>query len=164
MNHPIKILAGIIFLLSAGCVSVNLSNNKSKKAEGLSYMAPTGSFHPLKAENADQAWQSEKTGNTIAFLSECQMQSDIDLKTIESDSLTALTQIKILSSFSGQFNNRESIDTLAEGQVDGVPVRLRLTVFKKNGCNYTLSYVGRKNFLDKEESEFIRFKESFKAP
>lgn len=164
MNHPFRFLAGIFFLLFAGCVSVSLNTGKAKKAEGLVFTAPKDPFRSLKAENADQAWQSEKTGNTIAFLSECQLPSDVDLRTIESDSLTALSQIKIISSYTGNYNNRESLDTLAEGQVDGVPVQLRLTVFKKNGCNYTLSYVGTKNSFEKELKEFEALKESFKAP
>jgi hypothetical protein len=164
MIHLRKTIFALATVFLFGCVSVSLGNNKSKKAQDLKMQEPKSPFHSIKTDNADSAWQSDKTGNTIAVLSECNTPTDISLKSLESDSLTALSQIKIVNSEKLTFNNREAIQTVSEGKVDGVPIRLELLVFKKNYCNYTLSYVGRKASFDSERDFFEQFLKYFEAP
>ena len=164
MIHLLKTILALATLFFVGCVSVSLNSGKTKKAQDLKMKEPQNPFHSIKTDNADYAWQSDKTGNTIAVLSECNTPTDISLKNLESDSLTALSQIKIVNSEKQTFNNREALQTTADGKVDGVPIRLDLLVFKKNYCNYTLSFVGRKSSFDSEREYFDKFKQSFEAP
>lgn len=160
------ILLGFLFAAFAmsACVSVSISQPPPTKAKKVGYTEPQNPFSVISTENADKAWQSEKTKATIAYLSECQGTMDTQLKTVESESLNAVNHPTVLSSQTGIFNERESIETLAEGNIDGVPVKLALVVFKKNGCNFTLTYMGRKNRFDSEMKIFEKFKESFMVP
>lgn len=160
------ILMGFLFAAFAmsACVSVSISQPPPSKAKKVSFTEPQTPFAAFSTENADKAWQSEKTGATIAYLSECQGNMDTQLKTVESESLTAITRPVVLSSKTGLFNERESIETLAEGSIDGIHVKISLVVFKKNGCNFTITYMGRKTRFDSELNLFSRFKESFVVP
>lgn len=147
-----------------GCVSVSLAPTPATRAEKVAFQAPPSPFIPIKTESADKAWQSKKTGNTLAYLSECSPSLDTQLKTLEQESLNALIDLKILKSVNNSFGDRDALETLAEGKVDGVPVRVSLLTFQKNGCNYILSYMGRRTKFDAEATTFDHFKESFKVP
>ncbi|MNT62031.1 hypothetical protein D3C72_1997190 [compost metagenome] len=70
----------------------------------------------------------------------------------------------MLSSEVTQFNGREAQRTIATGDIDGVPVKLSLMIFKKNNCNYTLSYGGVAKEFVREDRYFDEFLKSFKAP
>jgi hypothetical protein len=154
----------ILLLAFCGCVSVNLAQSGSPKADKIDFHAPTDPFQVIKTDSADRAWQSNISGNTLAYLSECNQNTDTHLRTLETDALNALTDLKILKSNQQIFDGRDSIETLAEGKVDGVPVKVSLLTFQKNGCNFSISFTGRKQNFDSETIFFERFKESFRVP
>jgi hypothetical protein len=151
-------------ILLTSCVSVELPGNKVTSAKGVEYQDPGGSYEEIKAKNADKTWLSKKSGNTISYLSECGNTADPSLQSIESDSLSALSNLEILKTETITFNGRGARQTVAAGTVDGVPVALSLLVFKKNGCNYTLSYGGLEKQFNGELPVFENFKKNFKAP
>lgn len=163
MNHIIKYIL-ISFLLLTGCVSVNLGGGKASKATDIIFVAPKVSFDKIQNESFDHAWQNPKNGNTIAFLSECRTKTDISMQLMEKESLEALENLKIIKSNSFEYNDREAKELLAEGQVDGIPVKIQLVLLKKNECNYTISFVGRKKFFDTDQNTFQTFLTEFKAP
>lgn len=148
----------------SGCVSVELPNSKTTSAKDVQWSAPGGPFKEIKATNADKTWLSSRTGNTISFLSECGNAADPSLQTLESESLSALGKINTVSSKIFDYNGRAARNSVSTGEVDGVPVQLELLVFKKNGCNYTLSYGGVMKQYEAEHGIFEAFKQNFKAP
>lgn len=161
----LRLFAAVTALsICSSCVSVNLPNSGSTKASGLNFSEPSSPFSKIKSEQVDYAWQSQKTGNTIAVITDCSAHSDTPLKSLENETLAALSDIKILSTEPGMFNGRESLMTSAEGKVDGVPVEISVLTFKKNACNYTLNYLGKKASFESEEKEFKKFVQGFKAP
>jgi hypothetical protein len=147
-----------------GCVSVNLPKSSGVKAEKVAYRAPASPFSEINSENADQAWISEKKGNTISYLSDCNNPVDPPLAQIEAETLAVLSDLKILNTERINFNSREALQTLAQGQVDGVVVRMKLVTFKKNSCSYTLVYGGLKRNFDSEMGHFDNFIKGFRAP
>jgi hypothetical protein len=153
-----------MILLMSGCVSVELPNTKTTSAKDVQWNAPATPFKEIKASNADKTWLSSRTANTISFLSECGNAADPSLQTLESESLSALGKIETVNSKDFEFNGRAARNSVSAGEVDGVPVQLELLVFKKNGCNYTLSYGGVKKQFDGEHKIFEDFKTNFKAP
>ncbi|GIL17623.1 MAG: hypothetical protein BroJett040_13740 [Oligoflexia bacterium] len=153
----------ILFLLLTSCVSVNVNPSKVTRAKDVEFIAPSSPFHSIQNNSVDQAWQSKNTGNTIAYLSECGG-SDISLKQMETESLSAISQPNILESKTGTYNDRESLESLAAGKVDGIEIKMKLILFKKNNCNYTISYIGRKDPFSAEENYFQKFISGFKAP
>ena len=163
MNH-IAVLLSFFILPIVGCVSVNLGAGKVEKASDVQFQEPKPPFQKIDNPTVDLSWQNIKNGNTIAFLSECNAKAEISIQTMETESLAALSNLKILKSEMKEFNEREAKEILAEGQVDGIAVKIQLMLFKKNSCNYTLSFVGRKKVFDKDTSEFQTFLIEFKAP
>ena len=153
-----------MILLLGGCVSIELPGSKSKPAQNVAYNPPHAPFRDLKGGGFDKAWLSEKTGNTIAYISDCGNGNDPSLQQIEAESLSSLNNLQTLSSEEVSFNGRAALSSTSAGTLDGVPVRLSLLVFKKNGCNFTLSYGGTEKQFSSEVSQFEDFKRNFKAP
>lgn len=154
----------ITILLLGGCVSIELPGAKSKPAQNVAYTPPTTPFKDLKGAGFDKAWLSEKTGNTIAYTSDCGNGNDPSLQQIEAESLSSLNNLQTISSEEISFDGRAALSSTSSGTLDGVPVRLSLLVFKKNGCNYALSYGGTEKQFSSEISQFENFKRNFKAP
>ena len=154
----------IIALLLSSCVSVELNGSKVTPAKDVQFSSPGSPFSEIKATGSDRAWLSKKTGNTISYLSECGNANDPSLNEIENESLSVLSNMKIAKSEEGQFNGRGARYSTAVGDVDGVSVQMSLVVFKKNGCNYTLSYSGVEKQFSLEEKYFLKFQTQFKAP
>lgn len=151
-------------LLFVSCVSVKIPNGKVTPAEDVELKTPLAPFKEIKIGNSDKAWFSATTGNTISYSSECGGNSDLSLQQIETDSLSALSNLEIIKVEEFTYNGRAARQSLAQGQVDGIPVQLSLLVFKKNGCNFTLSYGGTKKNFEAEKHFFDTFKDHFKAP
>ncbi|MGZ3774889.1 MAG: hypothetical protein ACXVCN_14280 [Bdellovibrio sp.] len=154
----------IMSLLIVSCVSVKFPSGKVTSAKDVELKAPGLPFKEIAIPNSDKAWLSEKTGNTISYQSECGGNGELSLQQLETDSLSALTNLEIKKEEELLFNGRAARQSLSEGLVDGVPVQLALLVFKKNGCNFTLSYGGTKKNFDNEKHFFENFKNDFKAP
>ncbi len=162
--HFWLVIWSIFFAFLQGCVSVNLPKQTGHKAEKVSYREPASPFSEIKSENADQAWISEKKGNTISYLSDCNNPVDPPLTQIESETLAVLNDLKILNTERINFNSRQALQTLAQGEIDGVVVRMKLVTFKKNNCSYSLVYGGLKKNFDSELPHFDSFLKGFKAP
>lgn len=145
------------------CVSVKLPSGTGTPAKDLKYNAPDSPFQEIKVNSGDKAWLSGATGNTISYLSDCNGNADPTLEQLQTDSLGVLDKLKISQSKTFDYNGREALRTLAEGEVDGVPVKTDLVVFKKNGCNFTITYGGVAKTFDSEKRTFEKFLESFKA-
>ncbi len=148
----------------SSCVSVNLPSSSGTKASAVEIQAPVKPFIPMDNKSADKAWISQKTGNTISYLSDCGSPLDPPLQQIESDTLSFLENLKILSSQTKSFSGRESLETTAQGNVDGVAVKMRVLTFKKNNCSYSLVYGGVKDKFSTEITDFDRFLQGFKVP
>ncbi len=159
-HHLICILA----LFASACVSVELPSSKSRKSTDMIYKAPAAPFEELKSDSADKVWLSTRTGNTISFLSECENSADPSLKQLETDSFSALGSPEIESTAHMSFNGREALQSTATGSVDGVAIKLKLLVFKKNNCSYTLSYGGVAKNFSFELKHFDEFTQGFKVP
>lgn len=163
MSHLGIFISSLAALMLTSCVSVNVGSGKVEKSKNVEYQNPTSPFSSVRMDGADEAWQSNKTGNTISFISECGPAADVSLQSIQTDSLSGLTEKEIHSAQNIDFNGRAALRTLAQGQTDGVVVEVDMLVFKKNGCTYTLSYLGVKKTFPSEQKYFDQFLKSFKA-
>ncbi|NQZ02784.1 MAG: hypothetical protein HRT45_19145 [Bdellovibrionales bacterium] len=164
MNWQLLILICTSLALSTGCVSVNLAKNEVKKAEGLSFKNPGGKFSEFDSELVDKGWRHTGNGNAISFVSDCENQFDPPLKNIEAGVVGAIDQKTSLFSKSETYNDRASLHSLYSGQVDGIPTKVELVTFKKNGCIYVISYVAVENAYDSNQEDFTKFLREFKAP
>ena len=159
-NHHIFII--FLFLLSS-CVSVQLPQSSGKKADSIEYKAPSTPFKKIDDKTADASWNSQKTGNSISFLTDCN-NNDTAIEQMKSDTINTLSKLKIIKDETTTFNNREALVTTAQGELDGIPVQMKVLVFKKNSCSFLLTYVAVKKSFDIELNIFNNFLEGFKVP
>lgn len=165
IKHRLRYLLFIFIALDlSACISVQLPSGSAAPAKDVTYNAPAKPFQEIKVASADKAWLSKTTGNTISFISDCRGSIDPSLEQIENESLAVLEKLKIVHSKSLNYNGRDARRTQAMGEMDGVQVKTELIIFKKNGCNFTLSYGGVAKSFETEISQFETFLEGFKAP
>lgn len=153
----------LTLLSCVSCVSVNLGAGKTTRAKAVQFIDPNGPFERLKDPNADAAWQSRRTGNTLSFFSECP-QVDSTLEALSDEFSSILRDAKVIERKSGFFNARESLASESEGKIEGIEMRLASLVFKKNGCSYLISYIARKSHFESERTTYENFLQGFKAP
>lgn len=151
------------FLFLSHCVSVKLNNTEVSPAKDIRFESPNSQiFSEIKVLSSDKAWISKSTGNTISYYSDCQKNSDPSLELMQSDAISVLENPKILQENQIEFNMRKAQESISEGSVDGVLIKMKILVFKKNGCNIIISYGGVKKNFNLELSEFQNFLTHFK--
>ncbi|MEO0335965.1 MAG: hypothetical protein AAF202_06215 [Pseudomonadota bacterium] len=164
MRLQILTLALLGFLIGSGCVSVNLAKEEVKKAENLLYKSPGGKFNEFDSELVDKGWRHSGNGNAISFVSDCENQFDPPLKNIESGVIGSINAKENLYSKNEKYNERAALHSLYKGEVDGIPTKVELMTFKRNGCIYVLTYVAVEETYDKNQEDFAKFLKGFKAP
>lgn len=152
-----------LYALFVSCVSIDL-NKKEVKSQGVVYTAPSAPFRELGESKADKTWTHTSNGNSISFLSGCDDPADPSNERLQKEILTGIQDVKVEESNTISFNNREALQTKLFGKVDGVQIFIHILTFKKNNCNYTLSYTGRDKTYAQNQKDFVAFMGSFKAP
>lgn len=160
--------SAFVFLLTVfsvtGCVSVSLSPQASKKAEGVSFSAPAKPFQAEDRGEIDQSWRNTKNSNSISYFSDCGDSSDPNLETIANGVLSGLTNLKLERNETLNFRDREAKRILAVGKVDGVPTYTDLLIFKRNRCIYVLTYVALEKNYAVNSGDFEKFIGGFNPP
>lgn len=162
-KHQLVVVIILTFTMN-GCVSVSIGNKNMRKSSSVEFVAPKKPFEKIDLKSADQAWQNRQTGTTLSYLSVCNDASDPSLDALRSSTLQGLEELSIKSENKFQYNSREAIKSEVSGKLDGVEVVVKMVIFKKNYCNYTISMVGLKG---KSESDFVVFDDfttGFRAP
>ena len=158
-----------VFLLTAAfvlpaCALLGGSDEVVEKSTNYKFQEPPAPFKRYEGSAADRAWQSEKTGNTIAIHSMCQKYDDVKLDLLADNILAGVDNLNILQREKLKFDGREAERILADGKTDGIPVSVDILVLKKNNCTYDLVYAGRKSNFQRESSYFADFIKRFTAP
>jgi hypothetical protein len=146
-----------------GCVSLKFGPGPASKGDNYNMTAPSKPFRPIDHAGFDQAWKSDVTGNSIAIASECGATDDATLMFMSNESLGAVQDAKNIQYKTLSMEAREALQTDADGQVDGVPVKVQFLHLKKNGCNYTFVFTGRGSRFLEELNHFENFKNSFRV-
>ena len=160
--RPDFFILAFMMLLLNGCVTVELPGGKTAKATEVQFVPPPRPFAEIKTSDADHAWRNPMNGNTISYLSACG--SDPTLDSLRMSVIQGLDEQGKVQTKDVKFNEREAIETWADGTVDGVAIRLRTLVFKRNGCNYTLTYLGPGAKYATDEPAFNQFEQRFHVP
>lgn len=154
-----------LMLGGSACVSVKLGDGQAKRSEGVSFTAPgDAAYQKLETPRADAAWKNAKNGNTIAFQSACGEASEGPLESVAQELLGAFDANVEPQLQRRPFDGREAIDLEADGKVDGVATRMRAILYRKNGCSYVLTQIGRTQSHASDREVFEKFTRSFRAP
>ena len=165
LSFLINILMLFFFLIThVSCVSVKLGNEDVTKSGSVHYNKPAAPFENITLKNADHAWQNKQTGSTLSYLSICNDTSDPTLESLRNSTLRGIEVTKIDKEDTIPFNSREALKSDVLGQLDGVKVIVKLLIFKKNFCSYTISMVSIQGKSLTDSQEFERFIQGFTAP
>lgn len=154
----------IFCLMFSGCVSVNVGAPDATKAVKVELNPPALPFNEVRKNHADRFWLSDKTGNSISYLSECESSQDPTLSQVLNGFRQSLTDSQVLSEEKLLFNQRAALKAQMSGFVDGVESRIEALIFKKNNCLYVLTYIGVPVSFDEERAQFGHFLDGFRAP
>lgn len=152
-----------ILVFISGCVSVKLSQEQLAKAKHINYTPPSKPFKTFETHSADKAWKNKQTGSSISYLSSCNEPGEPDLNTIKNNTLSGISDLKILNEKHITFNKREALHVQSTGFLDGIKIHLNLIIFKKNRCNYTLTFISLEQFYETDIKYFNAFVENFEA-
>lgn len=158
-----SLLICLTFAVSA-CVSVNIGPKSGERSKGVSFNVPGAPYQNLKESQADGAWQNRRNGNSISYFSTCNDPADPPLEFAARELFNELKDMSVVRNGQATFNGREALDQEVEGKVDGIITRVRALVFKKNGCLYTLSYIGVPRAFEADRNVFNEFLRGFQAP
>jgi len=140
------------------------SADGNRRADGVTYQAPSHPFESIKKADVDAAWQDRSSGNVISYVSDCQDPSDPPLDQIVFGVLAGVQDLKTETSDTITMQGREARKVRARGRVDGVPSGIELVVFKRNQCIYVLSHVSVEKSFTRGQTAFERFAQGFRAP
>ncbi len=148
--------------IASGCISLKINKKEKIRSTSYQYQDPAEVFQILPTDFADHAWQSRRTANSIVVLTECSSLADQELKTISKEHFAALQKVELEKETYQSFADRKAFLAVAKGEVDGVPVKMALHTTNKNGCNYTITYLGRVNSFSEEYPLWETFLSGFK--
>lgn len=151
----------LLFLNS--CITIG-GSKAPQPARNLEFKAPQIPFRDLDSKTGDQAWISSKTNNVISYYSDCTPTQDPSLDQLEQEALASLEKVEIKQRDEFTYNQRVARNSVAEGLVDGVKVKLNVISFKKNSCSYNIIYGGLAERFDSESAVFNLFIQNFRAP
>lgn len=168
MTHLQKLQLWLVVffcMANSACVSVNLGNKGQAKNGYVRYDSPDSPYQDIRIPSADFAWQNSKNGTTLSYLSVCHDPGDPSLESMKDSSLRGFDGIVTTKEEESNFNDRQAKKITADGTLDGIPVTIRLMLFKRNYCSYTISMVGvKKHFSELDQKTFDNFLSSFKTP
>lgn len=145
------------------CVSVKLGENfQSSAKKNFTFTEPNQPFVKVDLDQADEAWQSSKTGNNISIFTDCRPNSS-SLKSLRSSLFGGVEDLIVNEEKTLTFNNREALQSVITGKMEGVPVKINILIFKKNECVYNITYVALTERYEKEIPIFKKFLEGFKV-
>jgi hypothetical protein len=147
------------------CSILGSGGDAPAKSASTRYAPPGSPFAETPSHGgADKAWQSEKTGNTIAYNSECTKETDPSFEVLKKKIFSGVDKLVIEKSESVSVDDRGGQQVTGTGLVDGVPVKLSVLTYKKNSCTYDLFYIAREKTFAVELSNYAEFVKGFRAP
>lgn len=153
-----------IVLFSASCVSVKLPSAKPPtKSKNVNFKRPVSPFSSANPKGADALWVSKNTASTISYFSSCS-ENEPALEVARANAFISIEGADVKKEQSYSVDDRQGLMSDIEGNLEGVPVKIRFLVFKKGDCSYHLTYVSLKENFDREVEHYTKFVKSFKAP
>lgn len=155
----------LLLLLSwTACASSGSFRNGVYEAPGVLYRveAPTG-WEFLSFAGNDLAWGGPE-GEVIAVNSECRDHGDPSLVVLTNHLLIGFEDRRVVEREELRLAGRGALRTHLKASLDGLPVEMELTVLKKDGCVYDLTYLAPPSRFDANLATYRRLVASFDAP
>ena len=148
----------------ASCVSVSIGPSKPTAAKNVKFKAPPEPFVAFSSDEIDAGWKNSSKGSSISYKSTCGDALDLPLEGVQQSMLYGIDNIKVIKSIRMTYNEREALNSVVDGKVDGVDTKMEIMILKKNRCTYMISYVAIRKSYESDQPAFQNFLKSFEAP
>ena len=128
LNFCLLALQAIIVVTLTSCVNVQVPFGPVPKADKALVAKPNSPFAAFATNTADEAWISEKTGNTISYLSECK-KTEEKVEDVAMDTAKVIDQSRILKNSTGLVAGKHTAELLVSGKVDAHKVNTASAIF-----------------------------------
>lgn len=165
MNEAKRYLPAILLLLlGAACASSGSFRNGVFEAPGVVYRveAPRD-WELLSFSGNDLAWGGP-AGEVMAVNAECEDHGDPSLEVLTNHLLIGFEDRRVVEREPLQVAGRGALRTRILASLDGLPVEMELTVLKKDGCVYDLTYLAAPTGFDAQLGGYRQMVESFDVP
>ncbi|MBP9680366.1 MAG: hypothetical protein KBD76_03085 [Bacteriovorax sp.] len=104
-------------------------------------------WREIPSEGSDLALENTKTKSYFLFNSACRKYEGSNLNALNSSILSGIEQINFLDKKNTFYQEREALEVLASGKLDGVERFFRIITIQKNNCiyDYVLISINLKN-------------------
>ncbi len=159
---PTKTLIALVLLL-AGCVSLSLPKTTDTKSTDAAFTPPQNPFIEISQDHLDRAWRNPKNGNTISYYSECPEDGGPSLENIQRGLVQSVNGGRILARDRIKISGEDALKAVVQGTFEGVASRIEMVLFKKENCNYILTYIGVVDHFKTNHPAFEAFVKSFEV-
>lgn len=165
MSRPILPISLSLALAISACASSGTYRNGVFEGPLVVYRvdAPSDGWHFVHFSGNDLAWGGP-SGEVIAINSECEDHGDPSLAVLTNHLLIGFEDRVVRERESLRISDRGALRTRLSASLDGVPVEMELTVLKKDGCVYDLTYLAPPERFDEHLPTYRKVVASFQAP
>lgn len=110
---------------------------------------------------ADVAFVNEELGATIYVDNSCRRYADASLHVLANHLFFGFEDIDILEQQILEKDDREALQRVAEARLDGVLVKVGVTVIKRNSCIFDLIVVAPKDTFDPAYFDYVGVVDGF---
>lgn len=157
--YRIAILIYIV-LLAQSCSLFSSSNDSSVyvKSTQIKTDFTLNNWKAIKNhESADIVFEKNKTGSLIIVNSNCRKNNLSNLQTLKASVLSGIEKIEIESEKNINLHNREALETIFTGSLDGIKRHLALTIFQRDFCIYDMIFIAKKkDHFTKDYPDYIK--------
>lgn len=165
MSRPVPTLSLVLALAISACASSGTFRNGVFEGPHVVYRvdAPAGGWEFVSFSGNDLAW-GRPSGEVIAVNSECEDHGDPSLAVLTNHLLIGFEDRVVRERETLRISDRGALRTRLTASLDGVPVEMELTVLKKDGCVYDLTYLAPPDRFEEHLPTYRKVVESFDAP
>jgi hypothetical protein len=140
-------LTFLIFVLYSCSSSENGIYKKSTDTKNNLQNNIPDPWYKINAESSDFALANSKTKSFFLFNSACRKNEGSSLSALTSSILTGIENLKIVSRLSNFYQEREAVEVVASGKLDGIERYFKIITIQKNNCiyDYVLISTNQKN-------------------
>ncbi len=142
------------------CVSSLLKDKPPTFSQEIKLTPPKPPFKKTET-SVFPSWKSNKTGNVIAIVSNCNENSSYKLSSLHQLIEDSLEDVKTLKEETIALQNRPALLKAITAQLDGYLIEIYSVSFKRKSCGYVASLSGKLNSLTPDKNQFEQFINGF---
>ena len=169
-RHTLRLALGALALGLVSCFgapSASFHDPEFEKGSAHARLGRLGTgWSRLEVAEEDLAFQNAATDAVVTFQASCDKHyEDAPLKSLTRHLWFGLTELTVQDQHARPLDGRDALDSRIEGKLDGVPLRLRTVVLKKDGCvfDFTLTQPKPDDRWAGMEADFEAFVEGFQG-